>query len=168
MDVDQRDSSVDELSREMSKSLSVHGGVAASMEGLEDSTADPKIKQSLLDLDSAKGLLKNLDSMTRSALLLHHSQLMKTSYPERKEEERLKSSLRGAVTEWMIRELSYGERRRILTAQGVTPYANHSKLLGQLKQEALGQSGYQVVAAIVEILASHHAEADVDLGSPSQ
>ena len=54
-------------------------------------------------------------------------------------------SLRAAVTEWTIRELTYGERRRILTAHGVTPFSSNSKLMGQLKQAAVGEKGEQVL-----------------------
>ena len=167
MDVDHQDPVVDELSREMSKSLSVQAGVAVSMESLGDSTAEPKIKQSLLNFDSARDLLQTLDSMTRLDLVSQHSELMKTSQLVRQNDEWLKSSLRGAVTEWTIRELTYGERRRILTAHGVTPFSNNSKLMGQLKQAAMGEKGEQVLATIVEILSENQKNDDVNLEIPA-
>ena len=166
MDVD---ISVNDLSREMSKSLSVSAGVANSMESLEDSTAGPTIKQDLLTLDTAQILLQNVDSMARMDLITKHQTLMKTQLLERQNNDQLKASLRGAVLEWTIRELTYSERRRVLALHGVTANQHNFRLLGQLKGEVLAnkEQGEQILASIVTILAAHQREDNVDLGNPA-
>ena len=161
------DTSVDELSREMSKSLSVCAGVTDSMESLDDSTAGPKIKQDLLTLDTAKCLLQNVDSMSRMDLITRHQTLMNTQCPEKREDDRLKASLRAAVLEWTIRELTYSERRRVLDLHGVSAYKHNSKLLGQLKGavQADREQGQQILSSIVRILTDHQREDNVDIGN---